>query len=233
MKYSMIAISALGLLYGAGVCAVEEPAESKTEASQNTESVEVMTDEEKTNYSLGFELGKDLKQQELKLLPDTLLKGAEDAISGNKPLVSNTQRAAALKQIKERRAKENLEQSRAFLTRIAKKEGMVTLPSGLQYRELKAGEGTSPGADDSVVVNYRGNLIDGTEFDSSYERGKPSTFQVKKVIKGWREALLLMKEGARWELFIPPELAYGKRGLSKFVPPNSALVYEVELIAVK
>jgi len=233
MKYSMIAVSALGLLYGAGVCAAEESAEARTEAPRSTESVEIKTDEEKVNYSLGFELGKDLKGQELKLLPDALLRGAEDGLSGNKALVNTRQQAAALKQIREMRAQENLEQSRAFLTRIAKKEGMVTLPSGLQYREVQAGEGKTPGADDSVLVNYRGSLIDGSEFDSSYERGKPAAFQVKKVIKGWREALQLMKEGAKWELFIPPELAYGKRGRPKTIPPNSALVFEVELIAVK
>ena len=233
MKHSIIAISALGLLYGAGVCAAEEPTEVQTEAPQGTERVEIKTDEEKVNYSLGFELGKDLKGQELKLLPDALLRGAGDSLSGNKALVNTRQRSAALKQIRDMRAQENLEQSRAFLTRIAKKEGVVTLPSGLVYRVVQAGEGKTPGSNDSVLVNYRGSLIDGSEFDSSYERGRPATFQIKKVIKGWREALQLMKEGAQWELFIPPELAYGKRGRPKTIPPNSALVFEVELIAVK
>lgn len=233
MKYTMIAVSALGLLYGAGVYAAEELAEAKTGAPQSVEPVEMKTDEEKVNYSLGFNLGKGLKNQELKLIPEALLRGAEDGVAGNKPLVKNTQRAAALKQIKETRAKQNLEQAQAFLARIAKKEGVVTLPSGLLYKEVKAGEGKTPGAGDSVVVNYRGSLIDGTVFDSSYERGKPATFQVKKVIKGWKEALQLMKEGAKWELFIPPELAYGKRGRPKTIAPNSALVFEVELISVK
>ena len=232
MKHSMIAVSILGLLYGLGVGAAEQPAEVKTGAPEST-GVEINTDEEKVNYSLGFELGNDLKRQELELVPEALLKGAEDAVSGGKPLVKPTQRAAALKEIKEKRAQANLEQAQAFLARIAEKEGVVTLPSGLLYREVQAGEGTSPGLDNSVVVNYRGNLIDGTEFDSSYERGKPAAFQVKKVIKGWREALQLMKEGAKWELFIPPELAYGKRGRPNTIAPNSALIYEVELIAVK
>ena len=232
MKYSMIAVSILGLLYGIGIGATEEPAAAKTEAPQST-SVEINTDEEKVNYSLGYELGKDLKGQQLDLLPEALLRGAEDAISGDKALVRPTQRAAALKQIKEMRAQANLEQAQAFLAANAEKEGVKTLPSGLQYRAIQPGEGNSPGADGSVVVNYRGTLIDGTQFDSSYDRGKPSTFQVKKVIKGWREALLLMKEGAKWELYIPPQLAYGKRGLRKTIPPNSTLVYEVELISVK
>jgi len=232
MKHSMIAVSILGLLYGIGVGAAEEAAEAKTGAPEST-AIEMNTDEEKVNYSLGFELGNDLKRQQLELLPEALLKGAEDAVSGSKALVKPTQRAAALKEIKEKRAQANLEQAQAFLASIAEKEGVVTLPSGLLYREVQAGEGTSPGLDNSVVVNYRGNLIDGTEFDSSYERGKPAAFQVKKVIKGWREALQLMKEGAKWELFIPPELAYGKRGRPNTIPPNSALVYEVELISVK
>ena len=232
MKYSMIAVSVLGLLYGIGIGATEEPVEAKTEALQST-GVEINTDEEKVNYSLGYELGKDLKGQQLELLPEALLRGAEDAVSGGKALVRPTQRAAALKQIKEMRAQANLEQAQAFLTANAEKEGVKTLPSGLQYKEVQAGEGKSPGADGSVVVNYRGTLIDGTQFDSSHDRGKPLTFQVKKVIKGWREALLLMKEGAKWELYIPPELAYGKRGLRKTIPPNNALVYEVELISVK
>jgi len=225
----MITVSILGLLYGIGIGAAEESAE----APQSIENVEIKTDEEKVNYSLGFKLGNDLKRQELQLVPDALLKGAEDAVSGSKPLVRPTQRAAALKQIKELRAKNDLEQSQAFLARIAEKEGVVILPSGLLYREVQAGEGTSPGLDNSLVVNYRGNLMDGTEFDSSYQRGKPAAFQVKTVIKGWCEALQLMEEDAKWELFIPPELAYGKRSRPNTIPPNSALIFEVELIAVK
>ena len=241
MKYSMIAVSALGLLCLAGVVAADEPAATPSEtpqstpqsAPQSTEGIELETNEEKVNYSLGFELGKDLKRQELKLVPDALLKGAEDAMAGGKPLVNTPQRQTALKEIRELRAQENLEKSQAFLTANAEKEGVQTLPSGLQYKELQAGEGKTPGPNASVVVNYRGTLIDGTEFDSSYERGKPATFQVKRVIKGWREALQLMKEGAKWEVFIPPELAYGKRGRGKIIPPNSALVFEVELLEVK
>ena len=233
MKYSMIAVPVLGLLYGVGVGAAEEPAGATAEASQGTGSVDITTDEEKVNYSLGYELGKDLKDQQLQLLPEALLQGAEDAISGGKALVRPTQRAAALKQIKEKRAQASLEQSQAFLAENAKKEGVVTLDSGLQYKEIQPGEGKSPQATDSVTVNYRGTLINGTEFTDSSELGKPATYQMKKVIKGWREALLLMKEGAKWELYIPPQLAYGKRGMRKIIPPNSALIYEVELISVK
>jgi len=154
-----------------------------------------MTDAEKVNYRFGFELGKDLKRQDLNLVPEALLRGAQDAVCRSKPLVTNTQRAAALQQIRETRAQDNLEKSQAFLSANREKEGIRILPSGLQYRELQAGEGKTPGADSSVVVSYRGSLIDGTEFDSSCARGKPATFRVKKVIRGWREGLQLMQEG--------------------------------------
>jgi FKBP-type peptidyl-prolyl cis-trans isomerase FklB len=135
-------------------------------------------------------------------------------------------------QQKEQAAK-NLVESRAFLAENGKKEGIKTLPSGLQYKVLTEGSGKSPKAEDNVTVNYKGTLINGTEFDSSYKRGQPATFQVKGVIKGWIEALQLMKEGSKWQLFIPPELGYGERGAGPLIPPNSALIFEVELIAIK
>ncbi len=230
MKHLMIAVCFVGLSTGLGVCAEEQPAEAKSQAPQGPE---MTTDEEKVNYSLGFELGKDLKRQDLKLVADALLKGAEDAMSGGKPLVKKSQRIAALKKIREGRAQENLEKSQAFLAANAEKEGVKVMPSGLQYKVIKPGEGKSPQATSSVTVHYRGTLIDGTEFDSSYERGRPATFQLKKVIKGWREGLQLMKEGAQWELYIPPDLAYGKRSPGNRIPANSALVFKVELLSVK
>ena len=244
MKHSIIAISALGLLYGAGVYAAEEPTEVQTEAPQGTERVEIKTDEEKVNYapesendkaiySLGYDLGTELKGHALELNSELLLQGITDAIDGNKPLVKTTGRNKALAQIRAQRVQHNLEQSQAFLAENAKKEGVVTLESGLQYKVIQAGEGKGPQATNSVTVNYRGSLVDGTEFANSSERGKPATHQVKKVIKGWREALPLMKEGAKWVLYIPPQLGYGKGGLRNRIPPNSALIYEVELIAVK
>jgi FKBP-type peptidyl-prolyl cis-trans isomerase FklB len=228
MKYITMTVLALGQVYG--VCSAGDP---KPVPDKTSSITELKSDNDKVLYSLGYELGKDISRQELALDPEVLLKGVEDAISGGKPLINTRQRQAALKQIKEARAQANLEQSRAFLTANANKEGVQILPSGLQYKEVKAGDGKSPGANNSVLVNYRGSLIDGREFDSSYERGRPATFQMKKVIKGWREGLQLMKEGAKWELYIPPELAYGNRGGPKRIPPNSVLIFEVELLEVK
>jgi FKBP-type peptidyl-prolyl cis-trans isomerase len=192
---------------------------------------ETISEIDKVNYSLGYELGKDLKRQELELRQEMLLQGAKDAIEGNNPKVNSRERRQALAEIKAKRAQDNLEKSQIFLAEKAKMEDVVSTPSGLLYRVLQAGEGKTPGATDKVTVNYRGTLIDGSQFDSSYDRGKPSNFKVDKVIKGWSEALQLMQEGSKWELYIPPGLAYGKRG-RKPIPPNSALIFEVELISV-
>jgi len=128
---------------------------------------------------------------------------------------------------------ENRRQGQAFLKENGKKEGVVTLPSGLQYRVIKEGKGSTPDPSDWVTVNYRGTLLDGTEFDSSFSRGEPETLRVGGVIQGWREALLLMNEGAQWELFIPSELAYGAQGVGTVIGPNSTLLFEVELLEVK
>ena len=120
-----------------------------------------------------------------------------------------------------------------FLVENARKEGVTTLPSGLQYKEIKAGKGKSPKATDTVTTHYKGTLIDGMEFDSSYKRGEPATFPVSGVIPGWTEALQLMKEGAKWQLFLPSNLAYGERGAGRDIGPNATLIFEVELISVK
>jgi FKBP-type peptidyl-prolyl cis-trans isomerase FklB len=130
-------------------------------------------------------------------------------------------------------AAENKTKGEAFLAENKKKEGVVTLPSGLQYKILKAGEGPKPTAEDSVKCNYRGTLIDGKEFDSSYKRNEPATFPVKGVIKGWTEALQLMPVGSKWQLFIPPDLAYGERGAGELIQPEATLIFEVELLSIE
>ena len=191
-----------------------------------------MNEQEQVNYSLGYELGKDLKGQELHLSEGALLQGVKDALEGNRPQVDARKRLSALNKIRDKRADEQLAKSQAYLAENTKKEGVVTLPSGLQYKVIKSGEGKKPSASDSVQVHYLGTLIDGVKFDSSYDRGEPASFKVNRVIKGWTEALQLMQEGAKWELVIPPDLAYGKRGRSKRIPPNSALIFEVELLKI-
>jgi FKBP-type peptidyl-prolyl cis-trans isomerase FklB len=131
------------------------------------------------------------------------------------------------------KAAKSLEEGRSFLAENQKKEGIRALPSGLQYKVLSEGSGRSPQAADTVTVNYKGTLIDGTEFDSSYKRGQSATFKVSGVIQGWTQALQLMKEGSKWQLFIPPDLAYGERGAGRSIPPNSTLIFEVELISIQ
>jgi FKBP-type peptidyl-prolyl cis-trans isomerase FklB len=229
MKHLMITI--LGIAFLFAVCYADEKLELKDQ-------------KDKESYSLGYQFGQNLKNQGVELNPDVYTSGLKDALGGKEPqikpdeirsIVTNLQQrlmAEQQKKYKELAAK-NLSQSKTFLEENKKKEGIKTLPSGLQYKVLTEGSGKTPKAEDTVTVNYKGTLIDGTEFDSSYKRGQPATFKVSGVIKGWTEALQLMKEGSKWLLFIPPELAYGERGQGSRIPPNSTLIFEIELIAVK
>jgi FKBP-type peptidyl-prolyl cis-trans isomerase FklB len=130
-------------------------------------------------------------------------------------------------------SKDNKSKGETFLAQNKSKEGVVTLPSGLQYKILKEGSGPKPSASDTVVCNYRGTLVDGKEFDSSYKRGQPATFPVSGVIKGWTEALQLMPVGSKWQLFIPSDLGYGDRGAGADIQPGSTLVFEVELVSIQ
>lgn len=201
------------------------------------------SDKDKESYALGYQFGEGIKMQELDLDLDLLFKGVKDAFSGSERLLSQeeTKRiisdlrkkvtAARQKQLQEQTAK-NLAEGQAFLEENKKKEGVITLPSGLQYKVIAEGAGPSPKADDSVTVNYKGTFINGTEFDSSYARNKPETVQVNGVIKGWTEALQLMKAGAKWQLFIPANLAYGESGMPPRIGPNSTLIFEVELLSI-
>ena len=207
------------------------------------EKVELKGQKDKESYSLGYQFGQSLKAQGLDIDLEVYASGIQDALGGKNPSLSQEEMqktvselqqrmvAARQKELKEK-AEKNLAEGKAFLEENKKKEGVKTLPSGLQYKVLAEGSGKTPKAADSVTVNYKGTLINGTEFDNSYKRGNPTTFQVGKVIKGWTEALQLMKEGSKWQLFIPPELGYGERGAGP-VPPNSTLIFEVELISVK
>jgi FKBP-type peptidyl-prolyl cis-trans isomerase FklB len=199
---------------------------------------------EKLSYSIGVDVGRNLKQQGIDVDPDLLARGLKDALSGRKALMTDDevrdvlmafQREAMVKQQEHvRQVSEKFrKEGEAFLDENGKKDGVVTLPSGLQYQVIEKGKGPSPKATDTVEVHYRGTLTDGTEFDSSYKRGMPATFPVNGVIAGWTEALKIMKVGSKWRLFIPAKLAYGERGAGRDIPPNAALVFEVELLGIK
>jgi FKBP-type peptidyl-prolyl cis-trans isomerase FklB len=186
-------------------------------------------------------LGDDLKKQSIDIDPNLITKGIQDALVGAKPLLTDQEiqetMIAFQKEMMakwEEIGKKNKADGEAFLAGNKKKEGVKTLPDGLEYKVINAGTGKKPKADDTVTVNYRGTLINGTEFDSSYKRGQPATFPVSGgMIKGWSEALQLMQEGAKWELFIPSNLAYGERGMGGIIGPNATLIFEVELVSIK
>ena len=202
------------------------------------------TPKEKLSYALGMEIGNGFRKQALDLDPAIVNQGFADAFSGGKTLLSEDEMRAVLTSAKQdyqkkqaalraEKAQESLKQGEAFLAANKSKEGVTTLPSGLQYKILKAGSGEKPDIDDTVVCNYRGTLIDGTEFDSSAKHNGPATFPVKGVIRGWKEALQLMPIGSKWQLFVPAHLAYGENGAGQLIPPNSALIFEVELLSIQ
>jgi FKBP-type peptidyl-prolyl cis-trans isomerase len=203
------------------------------------------TQKDKVSYAIGIGIGKNLKRDSVEVDPAVLLRGLKDGLGDAKPLLTDEEARGALTQLQtevrareEEKAKvaalENKMKSDAFLSSNKAKQGVVTLPSGLQYKILTAGTGPKPGQDDIVVCNYRGTLVDGTEFDSSYKRGEPIKIPVGQVIKGWTEAIQLMPVGSKWQLFIPSELAYGERGApGSPIGPNSALIFEVELLSIE
>jgi FKBP-type peptidyl-prolyl cis-trans isomerase FklB len=208
------------------------------------EAPELKGDKEKLSYSIGMEIGGNLKTQSVEVDPDLLAKGVKDSYGGGKTLltvdearlaITTFQKALMAKKAETMRilAEKNKADGEKFLAENAKKEGVKALPSGLQYKEIAPGTGKSPKSTDTVTTHYKGTLIDGTEFDSSYKRGEPATFPVSGVIPGWAEALQLMKEGAKWQLFVPSDLAYGEQGAGREIGPNTTLIFEVELISVK
>ena len=200
-------------------------------------------EKDKISYGYGMEIGKNLKRQGIEINPDLLAQGLKATLNGDKTLLTDDevrqtmmafqqkmQSARAEKTKKE--GEENKTKGEAFLAENKKKEGVQTLPSGLQYKIITKGTGPIPKSDDTVKTHYRGTLIDGTEFDSSYKRGEPATFGVTQVIKGWTEALLMMPVGSKWQLFIPSDLAYGPGGRPG-IPPNATLLFDIELIAIE
>jgi FKBP-type peptidyl-prolyl cis-trans isomerase len=219
-------------------------ATKKAPAKPATAPLTLNTDKEKFSYALGMNWGQGMKSQSVDVDVKILTRGLQDALSGNKMLLTQDEaRSAIMKVQNEMRAKQqaeaaktgeaNKKEGEAFLAANKTKEGVVTLPSGLQYKILQEGSGPKPTASDSVVCNYRGMLINGKEFDSSYKRGQPATFPVSGVIKGWTEALQLMPVGSKWQLFIPSALAYGERGAGADIGPDATLIFEVELLSIQ
>ena len=205
------------------------------------------TPKDKASYAIGMNIGRGLHKDSVDVDPAILLRGLKDGLAGGKTLMTDDEAKTAMTALqadlrKKQDAKmgivgeANKKEGDAFLAANKTKEGVVALPSGLQYKILKEGTGPKPTAADTVVCNYKGTLLDNTEFDSSYKRGQPATFPVGQVIKGWTEVLQLMPVGSKWEVFIPSDLAYGARGPGQgggAIGPNATLVFEIELLSIQ
>jgi FKBP-type peptidyl-prolyl cis-trans isomerase FklB len=226
--------------------ATKTPAAKTGEASavKSKSDATLGTEKDKLSYAIGVNVGRSLQKDSVEVDPSIVVRGLKDALAGGKTLMTDDEAKAVIVALQTDLHKKqeavmqaagdvNKKQGDAFLAANKLKEGVVTLPSGLQYKILTPGTGPKPSASDSVVCNYKGTLIDGTEFDSSYKRGQPATFPVGQVIKGWTEALQIMPVGSKWQLFVPSEMAYGARGPSPTIGANSVLIFEVELLSIQ
>jgi FKBP-type peptidyl-prolyl cis-trans isomerase len=256
MKRMGMAVLALAFV-ACGVRAQQEPAKApaapaakappaapgKAPAGQAPASA-FKTQKEKLSYAIGMEMGKGVKTQGIDVDPAMLVQGLNDAISGGKPKMSEEelkQVITALQQdirqkqtaVQQAAGAENKTKGDAFLAENVKKDGVVALPDGLQYKILTAGQGKKPAETDTVLCNYKGTFIDGTEFDSSTQAGKPVPFEVKNVIPGFKEVLQLMPVGSKWQVFIPSSLGYGDRGAGSVIGPNATLIFEIELVSIQ
>lgn len=250
MTKKWLAMAVVGGLLAMRVSA-EEATAVKTEAAKveavKADAQVLNTEAEKISYAIGVDMARGLKRSGLDIQADLLARGLKDAILGTPLLLSDDEmkktlgalqaqlmkKSAEARKAMEAGSGEKKKEGEAFLAANKTKEGVVTLPSGLQYKIIKAGDGKKPADTDSVECNYRGTLINGTEFDSSYSRGQPATFRVGGVIPGWTEALKLMPVGSKWQLFIPSELAYGARGAGGSIGPNETLIFELDLLGIK
>ena len=200
--------------------------------------------QDKVSYSIGLNIGRNLKGQGIEVAPDALIKGVRDVMEGNPPLLSDEEirmvmfafqmeQRARQQERSQQAGERNKREGEAFLARNRQKPGVTTAASGLQYKVITEGTGKSPSVNDTVTAHYKGTLIDGTVFDSSYDRGEPARISVSGVIPGWTEALQMMQVGAKWVLWIPAQLAYGERGAGQHIGPNTVLIFEIELIAIE
>ena len=215
-----------------------------TTTARKPTTLQLTTEKDKESYAIGMSVGRGLHRDNVDVDPAIIARGIKDAMSGGKTLLNDQEAQLALstlqtglrKKQEELRAVEaakNKQEGQAFLDANKSKDGVVTLPSGLQYKVLQMGTGPKPGETDTVECNYRGTLLDGKEFDSSYKRGQTVTFPLNQVIKGWTEALQLMPVGSKWQLFIPSELAYDDHGQGPDIGPGATLIFEVELVSIK
>jgi len=202
------------------------------------------TQQEKESYSIGYQVGLSMMRDGVNVDSEVLMQGLQDAIAGKDGLLSMEEMQNLIVERREKLKKDqmqklleiraqNAEEAANFLEENGQKQGVKTTESGLQYLVISEGEGDSPQPGDMVTVHYRGTFVDGAEFDSSYSRGEPQTFQTDGVIRGWTEALQMMKVGSKWQIFVPPILAYHQRGLGQKIPPNKLLIFEIELLAIK
>lgn len=209
-----------------------------------THNPSLSSDKDKLSYSIGIDLGKNFKRQDIDVNPEVMVKGLQDGISGNKSLLTDEQMQDVLNKFQKelmakktadykKQAEENKKKGEAFLKENKSKEGVVALPSGLQYKIVKSGSGAKPTKEDTVTVEYTGRLINGEVFDSTEKTGKPATFKLSQVIPGWTEALQLMSEGAVWEIYVPSDLAYGPRSVGGPIGPNETLIFKINLVDVK
>jgi FKBP-type peptidyl-prolyl cis-trans isomerase FklB len=219
------------------------PAAKPGTAASKPAPLTLKTQKDKVSYAIGINIGKSMKKDSVDVDPAVLLRGLKDGLNGTTPLLTDKEAQDAIvalqadmrKKAEATRAEagtKNKAQGEAFLAANKSKPGVQTLPDGLQYKVIQAGTGPKPTAADTVTVQYKGTLIDGKEFDSSYKRGQPATFPVGQIIKGWTEALQLMPVGSKWELYIPSDLAYGDRGAGPDIGPNATLIFEVELLSI-
>lgn len=195
------------------------------------------TDDQKFSYAIGYQIAESVKREGIEADVNSLIQAIRDNLTETPLRISRPEMQAAVVAYQQKKFQElsdkNEKAGKKYLAANKKEPGVVELPSGLQYRIVEEGSGEKPVSSDTVKVHYRGTLIDGTEFDSSYARGKPATFQIAGIINGWQQALVLMSEGAKWQVFIPPALAYGSGGAGQNIGPNETLVFEVELVSIE
>jgi FKBP-type peptidyl-prolyl cis-trans isomerase len=245
-QQSPAATSAQPTQPAAGQSTTSAPAKApvaKKPAAKAAPAFTLKTQKEKASYAVGMSIGSGLHRQGIAVDPAIVARGLKDAMAGSKMLLTEDEMKAALQQLKSDMGKvqeakahaageANRKEGEAFLAANKSKDGVVALPSGLEYKILKEGNGPKPTANDTVTCNYKGTLVNGKEFDSSYKRGQPASFPVGGVIKGWTEALQLMPVGSKWELFIPADLAYGDHPPSPDIGPGDTLIFEVELLSI-